>query len=71
MPRLFFNGAIYSVCKRDTRPSVKYLTREKKNGLEGVCKPLLGSKAKPSLPKQSLKFKCQIRFKTIKKFAKK
>ena len=36
-----------------------------------VCKPLLGYKAKPSPPKQSIKFKCQIWFEIIRKFAKK
>ena len=41
-------------------------------GLETVCKPLLGSKAKPLPPKQSVKFKCQIWSKIItKKLAKK
>ena len=51
----------YSVCKCNTRLSVRYLmTERKRNGLERVCKPLLGSKAKPSPPKQSVKFKWQI-----------
>ena len=40
-------------------------------GLERVCRPLLGSKAKPLLPKQSVKFKCKIWSKTTKKFVKK
>ena len=40
-----------------TRPSVRYLMREEK---QRVCKLLLGSKAKPSPPKQSVAIKCQI-----------
>ena len=44
--------------------------REKWKGL-GVCKPLLGFKAKPLPPKQSSKFKCQIWAEITKKFAKK
>ena len=44
----------------------------KGKGSERVCKPLLGSKAKPSPPKQSfVKFKCQIWFEITKNFAKK
>ena len=62
---------IYSVCKCDTRSSVRYLTREEKKGLEIVFKPLLGSKAKPSPPKLPVKFKCQIRFEITKKLVKK
>ena len=46
---------IYSVCKCDTRPSVRYLAKE-----ERVRKPLLGSKAKPLPPKLYVKFECQI-----------
>ena len=42
-----------------------------KKSLERVCKPLLGPKAKPSPPKQSVKFKCQVWFEITKKFAKK
>ena len=63
MPRLSFlleASVIYSICKRNTRLSVRYVMREKKKGLERVCKVLLGSKAKPLPPKQSVKFKCQI-----------
>ena len=54
---------IYSVCERDTGPSVKYLMREEK-GLQSVCKLLLESKTK-------ILFKRQILFKITKKFAKK
>ena len=46
VPRLFFAESIGV-----TRPSVKYLMREKKKFLERVFKQLLGSKAKPSPPK--------------------
>ena len=35
-------------------PSVRCLTKEEKENLERVCKPLLESKAKSSLPKQSV-----------------
>ena len=62
---------IYSVCKCDTQPSVRYLMGGKRKGLGRVCKPLLRFKAKPSPPKQSVKFKCQIWFKITKKLAKK
>ena len=63
---------IYSVCKCSTCLSVRYLRREKKvNDLERVCKPLLGSKAKPLPSKKSVKLKCQIRSEIGKKFAKK
>ena len=60
---------IYSVCKCDTRLSVRYLIRAKKKGLERVCKPLWKFKVKPSPPKQSVKFKCQIWCEITKKFA--
>ena len=43
----------------------------KGKGLERICKPLLQSKAKLSLPKLSVKFKCQIWFKITKNIAKK
>ena len=59
---------IYSDCKGE---SVRYLMRKEKKGLERVCKPLLGSKAKPLPQKQYVKFKCQIWFKITKKLAKK
>ena len=50
---------IYSVCKCATRPSGRYLMREKKRkDLVRICKPPLGSKAKHLPPKQSVKFKC-------------
>ena len=39
--------------------------------LERNCKLLLGSKAKPLPPKQSVKFKCQILLKITKKLAEK
>ena len=45
--------------------------REKRKGLERVCKPLLRSIAKPLIPKQSVKFKCKIWFKITKKLTKK
>ena len=38
--------AIYSACKRDGCPGVKYLMGEEKEGLERLCKPLLWSKTK-------------------------
>ena len=41
------------------------------NGLERVCKPLLGSKAMILPPKQSVKFKCQIWSEITIKLAKK
>ena len=64
---------IYSVCKCNTHLSLRYLMREKKERFgEGfVTRYLLGSKAKPSPPKQSVKLKCQIWSKITKKFAKK
>ena len=43
----------------------------KENSLEKVCKPALVSEAKLLPPKQSVKFKCQIRFEIAKKFGKK
>ena len=72
--RLFFDGDIgdiqrlqvqcMSTCKVPNE-------RGKENDLERVCKPLLASKSKPLLPKQSVKFKCNIRSEITKKFAKK
>ena len=50
--------------------NVRYLNREEKKRFGESLKPLLESKAKPSLPKQSVKFKCQIWLKITKKFAK-
>ena len=61
---------ISSVCRCDTHPSVLN-ERGKGKGLEKVCKPLLGSKAKPSPPKHYVKFKCQIWFRITKKCAEK
>ena len=52
MPRLEIL-VIYSVCKCDTLLSVRYLMREENEGLEWVCKLLLGSTAKHLPPKQS------------------
>ena len=37
--------------------------KEEKEGLEGVCEPSWRFKAQPSPPKQSAKFKWQIRLK--------
>ena len=74
MPRLFFAGGIGDI----QRLREKYMSkckvpkeRGKGNDLERVCKPLLGSKAKPLSPKQSVKYKCKIRVEITKKFAKK
>ena len=47
------------------------IPNEKRKGLQRVCKLLLESKTKPLLPKQSVKFKCQIGSEIIKKFGKK
>ena len=44
--------------------------REKRKGLERVCKPLLRSKTKPSPSKQSVKFKYKIQAEMTKRFAK-
>ena len=55
----------------DRRPSVGYVMRERIKGLERVCKRLLDSKAKPSPPKPSVKFKSQIWLKITKEFVKK
>ena len=59
---------IYSTCKCYSLPSVRYLMRKEKEGLERVCKLLLGCNAKPLPPKQSVKFKYQIWSKLTKKF---
>ena len=66
MFKLFFAG-----CIGDTHPSVRYLMREKRRGLERVCKPILGSKAKPLAPRQSVKFGCMIWSEITKKVAEK
>ena len=64
MPRLFFAGCIGDTCQ-----SLKYLVREEKKRFgEGLS---LGSTANISPLKQSVKFKCQIRFEITKKVAKK
>ena len=64
MPRLFFAGCIGDTCQ-----SLKYLVREEKKRFgEGLS---LGSTAKLSPPKQSVKFKCQIWLKITKNLAKK
>ena len=62
MPRLLFAGCIGD--------SVGYLMRDEK-GLERVCKPFLGSKAKLSPPKQSVTFKCRMWSENTEKFARK
>ena len=62
---------IYSICKCDMLPSVRYLMREERERSDRVCKPLLESKANPSPPKQSVEFKCQTWPEIIKKLAKK
>ena len=63
---------IYSVCKYDTRPSVRYLTREEKERFEKLfASGFYKSKAKPLFPKESMKFKCQIWSEITNKFAKK
>ena len=59
MSRLFFAGYI------GTKGGGK-----RRKSLERVCKPLLGSKAMPSPPKQSMKFECQTWLEITKKFAK-
>ena len=63
MPRLFFAGGIGDIqCLQGQYTSKCKVPNErgKENGLERVFKPLLGFKAKPLPPKQSVKFKCQI-----------
>ena len=52
------------------RPSVRYLRKRKGKGLERIG-IRFESKAKPSFPTQSVKFKCKIWYKITKKFAKK
>ena len=64
VPRLFF-----AECIGDIHQSAKYLMKEEKERFgEGLS---LGSTAKLSPPKQSVKFKCQIWFEITKIFAKK
>ena len=58
-------------CVGETHSSVRYLMREKSQDLQRVGKPLVGSKATPSPPKLSVKFKCQIWSEITKKLAKK
>ena len=70
---LFFTGGIGDI----QRLQVWYASECKvpnEGGKEMVwrgfaCKPLLGSKAKPSPPKQFVKFKCQIWFEITEKLA--
>ena len=62
---------IFAGCIAETGPSVRYLVKEEREGLERVCKLLLESKAKPLPPKQYAKFKCQIWSEKTKKLAKK
>ena len=63
VPRLFFAGDIGDL---HLRLQVRYASESKVSNdrgtksLERVCKSVLGSKAKPSPPKQSVNFKCQI-----------
>ena len=53
---LFVAGDIGVIQLLQVRPSARYLMRKKIKGLERVsCKQLLGSKAKLSLPEQSVK----------------
>ena len=53
------------------RPTVRYIMRATKKGLEKVSKSLQGSKAKLSPSKLFVMFKCQIQSEITKKFAKK
>ena len=62
---------IYLQCLQVRYASECKVPNVKRKGLERVCKPLLESKAKPSLLKQLVKFKCQIWCEITKKFAKK
>ena len=55
MPRLFFTGVIGDIQRLQVRcASECKVPNEERKGLERVCKPLLGSKATPSPPKQSV-----------------
>ena len=58
VPRLFFIGWVCwwkrFECKVPTNE------RGKRQDLKRVCKPLLKSKARPLLPRQSVKIKCRI-----------
>ena len=63
---------MYNICRCDTRPSVRYLMREKKRMICKVfSKPLTEFKARPLPPKQSVKFKCKISSEITSKFANK
>ena len=72
MPRLFFAGDIGDIQRLRVRFASECKLRnkrEKKKGLERVCKPSLGSKAKPSPPKPFVT--CQIWSEITEKFVKK
>ena len=52
---------IYSICKCDTRQSVRYLMRKEAERFgKGLQAILLRFKAKPLPAKHSVKFNCQI-----------
>ena len=74
MPRLFFSGDIGDIQRLKVRYAFESKVpneREKGKAWRGFGNPLLGSKAKPVLLKQSVKLKCQISSILIKKFSKK
>ena len=73
MPRLFIAEDIGDIQHLQVRcaSECKVRNEEKKKGLKRVCKLSLGSKAKPSPPKPSVKFKCQIWSEITKELAKK
>ena len=62
---------IYSICKCDTRLSVRYLMREEKERFGEGLQADIGISSKAFVSKQSVKFKCQIWFEITNKFAKK
>ena len=71
---LLFTGGIGDILRLQVQYASKCkVPNEKGKGidLERVCKPLLGSKAKLLLPKQSVKLKCKIWSEITKRFVKK
>ena len=60
---------IYSICKCDTRPSVRYLKREEKERFREGLQAIIGISNKTFA--SSVKFECQIWSKITKKLAKK
>ena len=71
MPRLFFPEGVGNIQRLQVRyASECKVPNEKRKNLWRVCEPLLRSKTKLPLPKQSVKFKCQIWYKIIDKIFK-